>query len=143
MPGKIFINETADKQKVELTTGADGVTGGYYDASGEWHEFGGGGGASLYSVTLKLSNDSTIGLNVHKLEDTGDFIVSYLSDLQIPGDSIDSLAFDNYLLASTSTGGYVLELISGNAEIMEVPDMELYALIVKGSGEIVVRHTSE
>lgn len=55
MPGKIFINETADKQKVELTTGADGVTGGYYDPEGVWHDFGGGGGGGITNPTLTVN----------------------------------------------------------------------------------------
>lgn len=64
MPGKIFINETADKQKIELTTGADGVTGGYYDPEGVWHDFGGGGGGSNIQplLTITFTDDTADNL---------------------------------------------------------------------------------
>lgn len=64
MPGKIFINETADKQKVELTTGADGVTGGYYDHDGVWHEFEGGGNSlqPVLHLTLKSEDEDQYAL---------------------------------------------------------------------------------
>lgn len=40
--GTIVINQTDCKQNVVLQSSLDGITGGYYDAAGVWHEFGGG-----------------------------------------------------------------------------------------------------
>lgn len=39
--GTIVINQTDCKQNVVLQSSADGITGGYYDAEGVWHEIGG------------------------------------------------------------------------------------------------------
>lgn len=56
--GKIVANPTDSGQAVILTTTEEGVTGGYFDKQGEWHEFGGGGGSSLQPVVhLTLIND--------------------------------------------------------------------------------------
>ena len=40
--GTIIINQTDCKQNVVLQSSVDGITGGYYDASGVWHEIGAG-----------------------------------------------------------------------------------------------------
>ena len=39
--GTIVINQTDSKQNVVLESSLDGVTGGYYDAAGVWHDLGG------------------------------------------------------------------------------------------------------
>lgn len=39
--GTIVINQTDCKQNVVLTSSLDGISGGYYDAAGVWHELGG------------------------------------------------------------------------------------------------------
>lgn len=39
--GVIVINQTDAKQSIVLESTPEGVTGGYYDADGVWHEFGG------------------------------------------------------------------------------------------------------
>lgn len=39
--GTIVINQTDCKQNVVLQSSVDGITGGYYDAAGLWHEIGG------------------------------------------------------------------------------------------------------
>lgn len=44
--GTIVINQTDCKQNVVLQSSLDGITGGYYDAAGVWHEI---GGADEYS----------------------------------------------------------------------------------------------
>lgn len=38
--GTIVINQTDCKQNVVLTSSLDGISGGYYDAEGVWHEMG-------------------------------------------------------------------------------------------------------
>ena len=38
--GTIIINQTDCKQNVVLQSSLDGITGGYYDAAGVWHELG-------------------------------------------------------------------------------------------------------
>lgn len=75
MPGKIFINETADKQKVELTTGADGVTGGYYDPDGVWHDFGGGSSnaRTFFINTITNSAESNHPIDVTQLFTTSQY----------------------------------------------------------------------
>lgn len=82
MPGKIFINETADKQKVELTTGDDGITGGYYDAAGEWHEFGGGSSINpSLSVNVTNTGEPIIGVMGGYVEENGNL---YFREDDIP-----------------------------------------------------------
>lgn len=39
--GTIVINQTDCKQNIVLHSSLDGVSGGYYDQAGIWHEFGG------------------------------------------------------------------------------------------------------
>lgn len=96
MPGKIFINETADKQKVELTTGADGISGGYYDAAGVWHDL---GGSAPSSKIYKLKNRTASGAS-------GSFafpallVVSDSTRSQLPDGS-----FIGAVVANTANGG--------------------------------------
>ena len=42
MMGTIVINQTDCKQNVVLQSSQDGISGGYYDAAGVWHEIGAG-----------------------------------------------------------------------------------------------------
>lgn len=96
MPGKITINETADKQKVELTTGADGVTGGYYDAAGEWHDFGGGSADVIkvfdQTVSWQLEDVTYVYYLSEPLDITDkDFIIFTFNN-----NSYHLIAFDNY-----------------------------------------------
>lgn len=100
MPGKIFINETADKQKVELTTGSLGVTGGYYDPEGVWHDFGGGGSnlQPILHMTITLSPDSTyssvtISPEYHIVDGN---MVAYSGSVSI--DRGESYSFDTLVL---------------------------------------------
>lgn len=56
--GKIVANPTDAGQAVILTTTEEGVTGGYFDREGVWHEFGGGQGISLQPIIhVTLVND--------------------------------------------------------------------------------------
>lgn len=47
MSANVLINETAYGQVVKLVTSPVGVTGGYYDPDGVWHDFGGGNGGTM------------------------------------------------------------------------------------------------
>ena len=150
MPGKIFINETADKQKVELTTGADGVTGGYYDAAGEWHDFGGGSSnaRTFFINTITNSAESNHPIDITQCLTTSQYgiIPVYFTEMEnsiSAGSSssqpIVSLVGDislNEYTGIVSAEGLRLE-VSGPAELYEVGG-GYYFIKPTADGEIVI-----
>lgn len=60
--GKVIINETDHKQKIVLVTSEVGVTGGFYDPEGEWHDFGSGEGGGSMELTAIYEEGSFVGI---------------------------------------------------------------------------------
>lgn len=98
--GTIVINQTDCKQNVVLQSSLDGITGGYYDAAGVWHEI----GESLIDAELVWEMDVTKLEKGKGLSNTSPYYTSgpkresYLDfDILIPGGKF------YYLVADTAT----------------------------------------
>lgn len=57
--GTIIINQTDCKQNVVLQSSVDGITGGYYDAAGVWHEIGAGSEITEIKVNIGKGRSGT------------------------------------------------------------------------------------
>lgn len=53
--------------KVSLQSSEDGVTGGYYDGEGTYHEFGGGGGTITPLLSVKVINNTNSTISVQPM----------------------------------------------------------------------------